>query len=471
MKKRTSSALVGRVLSRLSAAEAEEIDPWLRDDLRIARLTVAYAATGEAVGCSPDVLASYMVLGLHPEKVWPAIQARRMALSPGLEAVGDVLLVPKKPAQSVKLPRDMPLVGTKKPAQSVKLWCIENKEARAVNSRLADTTVLREPTTNVPMATPSIAELYPNSGDSQSAKERPYFTVAELEKFFETCPPDLVPFKYLRLLHGMWLSTDTKLHGGDIRFFKAVEDYRKGCRYKSPTSVRCNLRGAERLGFLEVVYRDEFGKPHHLWVRKRTESDRGDYRKVTTYRLSVSLLMKWRERQRCGHAEVTPIRKPSLPTPPPPPPAPAAPLPKREQPAAKADSRSEHRSTERSSSPRRITRDERLVLFTAYIALKKSGKSHEAALDEVARQYDKQFAREDIEFAVKVVATKKADRDGGNDERDYRNLTRELKLLRADAGAHRSPESSFRLACDRAGITEARGTELWERMNSPGQSS
>jgi hypothetical protein len=174
MKKRTSSALVGRVLSRLSAAEAEEIDPWLRDDLRIARLTVAYAATGEAVGCSPDVLASYMVLGLHPEKVWPAIQARRMALSPGLEAVGDVLLVPKKPAQSVKLPRDMPLVGTKKPAQSVKLWCIENKEARAVNSRLADTTVLREPSTNVPMAAPSIAALYPNSDASPSAKKRGY---------------------------------------------------------------------------------------------------------------------------------------------------------------------------------------------------------------------------------------------------------------------------------------------------------
>gem|GEM_PF-5155450 len=66
--------LVRRILSRLIDAETQETDPWLRDDLQIARLTVAYAARGEAVLCSPDVLASYAVLGLHPEKVWPAIQ-------------------------------------------------------------------------------------------------------------------------------------------------------------------------------------------------------------------------------------------------------------------------------------------------------------------------------------------------------------------------------------------------------------
>jgi hypothetical protein len=80
MKKRPLPApallnLARRVVSRLSTAEASESDPWMRDDLRIARLTVVYAASGEAVLCAPDVLASYMVLGLHPDKVWPAIQA------------------------------------------------------------------------------------------------------------------------------------------------------------------------------------------------------------------------------------------------------------------------------------------------------------------------------------------------------------------------------------------------------------
>src|SRR5579872_3204523 len=92
-------SLTERVLARLAEAEAEELNPWLRDDLRIARLTVAYAASGEAVLCSPHELASYMVLGLHPEKVWPAIQAREKALCGPLFESG---AAPKKPPQSVK---------------------------------------------------------------------------------------------------------------------------------------------------------------------------------------------------------------------------------------------------------------------------------------------------------------------------------------------------------------------------------
>ncbi|HEY6766487.1 MAG TPA: hypothetical protein VI386_17145, partial [Candidatus Sulfotelmatobacter sp.] len=68
--------LVRRILRRLVESEAEELNPWIRDDLRIARLIVAHAARGDAVRCSPQVLASYEVLGLHPEKVWPAILAR-----------------------------------------------------------------------------------------------------------------------------------------------------------------------------------------------------------------------------------------------------------------------------------------------------------------------------------------------------------------------------------------------------------
>src|SRR5579863_9356899 len=94
-------SLVHRILSRLASAEAQEIDPWLRDDIRIARLTVAHAARGDAVKCSPHVLASYEVLGLHPDRVGPAIQARIEALgSPPFE---EVCGAPKKPPQSVKL--------------------------------------------------------------------------------------------------------------------------------------------------------------------------------------------------------------------------------------------------------------------------------------------------------------------------------------------------------------------------------
>ena len=141
-------ALSRRILSRLAQAEAREPDPWLSDDLEVARLTVLYAASGEAVCCSPQVLASYEVLGLHPDKVWPAIEARRKAMGP-LEVIG---------------------APPKKPAQSVKLWCEKSESARVVNSR-ADVTVLREPTISVPMAAPSIAALYPNSDAPPSAKK------------------------------------------------------------------------------------------------------------------------------------------------------------------------------------------------------------------------------------------------------------------------------------------------------------
>jgi ribosomal protein S27AE len=140
-----------RILFHLAEAEAEELDLWLRDDLRIARLTVAYAANGEASSCAPNVVASYEVLGLHPEKVWPAILARR-------EAMG--------------WPRANDGAVPKKPAQSVKLWWDKSKSARAVNSRASDVTVLREPPTNEPMAAPSIAALYRNPGDPSSAKTR-----------------------------------------------------------------------------------------------------------------------------------------------------------------------------------------------------------------------------------------------------------------------------------------------------------
>ena len=100
-----------RVIARLAEAEACEPDPWYQDDLRIARLTVIYAASGEAVACSPHVLASYMWLGLHPDKVWPAILARRKAL------VGSVCVVEGAP---------------KKPPESVKLWCEKNERRKSL---------------------------------------------------------------------------------------------------------------------------------------------------------------------------------------------------------------------------------------------------------------------------------------------------------------------------------------------------
>jgi len=74
-----SEGLSRRILARLLDAESEELNPDYRTDYRLARVTVAYAASGEYELCGPYVAASYMLLGLHPDKVWPEIVARRKA--------------------------------------------------------------------------------------------------------------------------------------------------------------------------------------------------------------------------------------------------------------------------------------------------------------------------------------------------------------------------------------------------------
>jgi len=161
-----ATRLCERVIARLVQAEVCEPNPHFRDDLKIARLTVAYAASGEAVLCSPHVLASYAVLGLHPEKVWPAILARRTAL-------GLPLLMEDADDARVR----------KKPPQSVKLWWENTTAARASNSR-GGLTLLRDNTSSVPMAAPSIAALYPNSDAPSSAKKRG-FTYDEMLSIVE----------------------------------------------------------------------------------------------------------------------------------------------------------------------------------------------------------------------------------------------------------------------------------------------
>jgi hypothetical protein len=69
-------AFVRRVLARLKSAEGHETNRHFQDDYRIAWLTVLNAAGGHQ---QPHVAATYAVLRLHPNKVWPAIVERRKA--------------------------------------------------------------------------------------------------------------------------------------------------------------------------------------------------------------------------------------------------------------------------------------------------------------------------------------------------------------------------------------------------------
>ncbi len=357
----SSPSLSQRILARLEQAEVEELDPWLRDDLRIARLTVCYAANGEAMLCSPHVLASYMVLGLHPEKVWPAIQARRDALG---SSYGPFLL--EIPAPSVP----------KIPAQSVKLWSEKTNAARRAILRGGET-LLRDNTISVPMAAPSIAALYPNSDAPSSAKKREY-SLLELKRIvaYSGAPAPICNLTISALrARGEWPNEDgpaTAVLSVAIlgMMFEGV-----CCR----STVQRRIKRAVKEGYWRRV-RDanswtdcpKCGKKRSAAKcecgykgRSRDENRKwtGEFMRVPVYEFDVR---KFQTAQRCReirhfdartyleykesakrgeHPNVTEMpRKPTQPAPPDPPPATAAPV---RQPAAEHA----HRNPTRVESP------------------------------------------------------------------------------------------------------------------------
>jgi len=97
-----------RVLAYLQQSEKKEIDPWLRDDIRIAWMTARWAQHGVPEwswrkDSAPHVAATYQVLNCHPDEVWPRIVAQRKAkLGASYEQVWGAPSVPKKPVQRDK---------------------------------------------------------------------------------------------------------------------------------------------------------------------------------------------------------------------------------------------------------------------------------------------------------------------------------------------------------------------------------
>lgn len=71
------TSLVRRILARLIELEVSEPNPNFQSDYRISYIAVLYAFREVP---NPLVSASYIVLGLHPSKVWPSIVARRKRL-------------------------------------------------------------------------------------------------------------------------------------------------------------------------------------------------------------------------------------------------------------------------------------------------------------------------------------------------------------------------------------------------------
>lgn len=110
-------SLTERVLLHLEQSEKKEIDPWYRDDLRIAWITTRWSQHG-IPGWSlhgyatPYVAATWQVLNCHPDKVFSEITARRKAMLGARYA--DFFLQassPKKPCGSVGLRRGRGAVG------------------------------------------------------------------------------------------------------------------------------------------------------------------------------------------------------------------------------------------------------------------------------------------------------------------------------------------------------------------------
>ena len=99
-----------RVLEYLESAQKKEIDPWLRDDLRISWITALWAVEGVPEWAwhadrGPHAAATFQVLGCLPDEVWPHIVAARHAKLGSLYATiwGAEVSSPRKPVQSVKL--------------------------------------------------------------------------------------------------------------------------------------------------------------------------------------------------------------------------------------------------------------------------------------------------------------------------------------------------------------------------------
>lgn len=98
-----------RVLLQLEASEKKEIDPWLRDDIRIAWITTHWSQHGIPSWslhgyATPYVAATWQVLHCAPDEVWPRIvQQREAKLGALYGKVWGTASSPRKPVRSVGL--------------------------------------------------------------------------------------------------------------------------------------------------------------------------------------------------------------------------------------------------------------------------------------------------------------------------------------------------------------------------------
>ncbi len=300
-----------RIVAYLLKAESKEPDAHIRDDIHIARMTVAKAALGEK---HPFRDACLEYLGLLPEKVWPKIVERRKAQlgncyslfydendlrrSFDWEQFLEQPLPPKKPSESVH----STFVEKSREVIGAKSWL--KTSAAQTQQSAPPLKVVR------PLDMASTAAAYRKSDASSSAKTRVLSRedVARLLAFadFSTERTAAHPRHSTRLYYrdhlratliGMWEAAG-EVHGNEILLFASIGKYSHASR-KCERQIRYNLRVLETDGVLEKVF------PANSRIRP------GYFRHTTTYRLRIDRL---RQRQTCRqYEESKPITAPIAP--------------------------------------------------------------------------------------------------------------------------------------------------------------
>jgi hypothetical protein len=263
--RKLGSSLTQRILRRLLQAESKETNRSREDDYRIARVTVALAADG---WLQPQVAASYYVLGLHPDKVWPAIVARRKALLGRYYALfyPDLSLPPKKPARSEKVRSNEAKVAVgERRIDSLK------SKRRGVLSPAPLVTLLEAPAMS---SIPQTA--YRNSDAATTEKNGRAFSSFRDQDIEQR-------IKYLPIKRGhrntllAWYEAAGRPTGKDVLLFCASEGVEMEAGISERTA-RYHRRALEKAGLVELVY-------------SPMQRIRADYfRHTATWRLNLSAL-------------------------------------------------------------------------------------------------------------------------------------------------------------------------------------
>lgn len=283
-------SLVERILRRIWQAELAETNPHRRDDLRIAWITVRYAAQEYA---QPHVAASYAVLGLHPNKVWPAIVARRTKLLGSYYALfyPDLSLPPKKPARGEKGAR--------------------SNEARIAVGERSDVGSLKSKRRGVSPAPPiTLLEIPPamSSIPQTAYRNSDAATTEKSGRGFSPFRADDIELriKYLPIKRQhrntllAWYEAAGRPTGKDVLLFCASQGIEMEARIAERTA-RYHRRALEKAGLVELVYSP--------MQRIRTDY----FRHTATWRLNISALIsmapvKSYKQHRAARQVATPIR-------------------------------------------------------------------------------------------------------------------------------------------------------------------